>query len=217
MSTVPPCLPWQSFGSNWHRRPSARICPRMISREASPHRELTRPASDSSPVWPLEFRAEVRGSRQKTRATRGALGRRRLAPGTISGRAQFITRRRASPSTPARRWAPVASHLVSAAGASPGTKETCAAEARRLIDGSGAGPESWSCAGSQPRCRRIACHAGRDHREHDIGDQLSRSKGIVCPPAGVDPVIAAPPVGGGRTPVIPPPGMPGGDPTIIPK
>jgi hypothetical protein len=50
-----------------------------------------------------------------------------------------------------------------------------------------------------------------------LSDQLSQSKGIICPPAGIDPGIAAPPVGGGRTPVIPPPGTPGGDPSIVPK
>jgi hypothetical protein len=50
-----------------------------------------------------------------------------------------------------------------------------------------------------------------------LSDQLSQSKGIICPPAGVDPGIAAPLTGGGRTPVIPPPGTPGGDPSIMPK
>jgi hypothetical protein len=50
-----------------------------------------------------------------------------------------------------------------------------------------------------------------------LSDQLSQSKGVICPPAGVDPGISVPPVGGGRTPVIPPPGTPGGDPSIQPK
>jgi hypothetical protein len=51
----------------------------------------------------------------------------------------------------------------------------------------------------------------------NLSDELSRSKGVICPPAGIDPGISAPPVGGGVTPVIPPPGTPGGDPSIIPK
>jgi hypothetical protein len=70
-----------------------------------------------------------------------------------------------------------------------------------------------------PECSRGALPAtpGETTGSTDIGDQLSRSKGIICPPAGVDPGISAPLVGGGRTPVIPPPGTPGGDPTIIPK
>jgi hypothetical protein len=51
----------------------------------------------------------------------------------------------------------------------------------------------------------------------NLSDELSRSKGVICPPAGVDPGISAPPVGGGVTPVIPPPGTPGGDPGLAPK
>ena len=50
-----------------------------------------------------------------------------------------------------------------------------------------------------------------------LSDRLAQSKGVICPPAGVDPGIAVPPVGGGRMPVIPPPGTPGGDPGIVPK
>jgi hypothetical protein len=51
----------------------------------------------------------------------------------------------------------------------------------------------------------------------NLSDRLSRSKGVICPPAGIDPGLAVPPVGGGNTPVIPPPGTPGGDPGLIPK
>jgi hypothetical protein len=50
-----------------------------------------------------------------------------------------------------------------------------------------------------------------------LSEQLSESKGVICPPAGIDPGIAVPPIGGGRMPVIPPPGTPGGDPNIVPK
>jgi hypothetical protein len=50
-----------------------------------------------------------------------------------------------------------------------------------------------------------------------LSDQLSLSKGVICPPAGIDPGISVPPSGGGRTPVIPPPGTPGGDPSVQPK
>jgi hypothetical protein len=50
-----------------------------------------------------------------------------------------------------------------------------------------------------------------------LSDQLSQSKGVICPPAGIDSGISVPPSGGGRTPVIPPPGTPGGDPSIQPK
>jgi hypothetical protein len=50
-----------------------------------------------------------------------------------------------------------------------------------------------------------------------LSDQLSRSNGVICPPAGIDPGISAPPTGRGVMPVIPPPGSPGGDPSVVPK
>ena len=56
-----------------------------------------------------------------------------------------------------------------------------------------------------------------DRSNQTLSEKLERSDGVVCPPAGVDPEIAVPPTGGGRTPVIPPPGSPGGDPTVRPK
>jgi hypothetical protein len=56
-----------------------------------------------------------------------------------------------------------------------------------------------------------------DPSNRTLSEKLARSEGVLCPPAGVDPEIAQPPPGGGRTPVIPPPGSPGGDPTERPK
>src|SRR5437764_1492554 len=50
-----------------------------------------------------------------------------------------------------------------------------------------------------------------------LGDRLTKSDGVLCPPAGVDPEIRAPTPDAGNTPVIPPPGSPGGDPTVRPK
>jgi hypothetical protein len=53
----------------------------------------------------------------------------------------------------------------------------------------------------------------------DPSQQLDRSRGVIRPPAGVDPQMQVPPPdpGSQRTPVIPPPGTPGGDQTIQPK
>jgi len=51
----------------------------------------------------------------------------------------------------------------------------------------------------------------------NLSEQFSASKGIICPPAGVDPGIVVPPQGGGKMPIIPPPGTPGGDPGLQPK
>ena len=50
-----------------------------------------------------------------------------------------------------------------------------------------------------------------------LADRLSKSNGVLCPPAGVDPEIRAPTPDAGNTPVIPPPGAPGGNPNLQPK
>jgi len=50
-----------------------------------------------------------------------------------------------------------------------------------------------------------------------LSDQLAESKGVICPPAGVDPQMHQPPPEGGSIRVIPPPGAPGGNPDIQPK
>jgi hypothetical protein len=49
-----------------------------------------------------------------------------------------------------------------------------------------------------------------------LNDQLDPSKGVICPPPGVDPNIEVPRTGDAATPVIPPPGTPGGNP-VQPK
>jgi hypothetical protein len=51
----------------------------------------------------------------------------------------------------------------------------------------------------------------------NLSDRLADSKGIICPPAGVDRDINVPPPGGGELKVIPPPGSPGGNPNVQPK
>jgi hypothetical protein len=50
-----------------------------------------------------------------------------------------------------------------------------------------------------------------------LGDQLAASKGVICPPAGVDPQMRQRPPEGGAMKVIPPPGAPGGDQSVQPK
>lgn len=50
-----------------------------------------------------------------------------------------------------------------------------------------------------------------------LGDQLAASKGVICPPAGVDPGMRQTPPEGGAMKVIPPPGAPGGDQSVQPK
>ena len=48
--------------------------------------------------------------------------------------------------------------------------------------------------------------------------ELSRSGGVIKPPADVDPQMKqTPPSAGDRMPAIPPPGTPGGNPSVKPK
>ena len=50
-----------------------------------------------------------------------------------------------------------------------------------------------------------------------LSDKLARSKGVICPPTGLDTKMQVTPPGGGRLKIIPPPGAPGGDQTVQPK
>ena len=50
-----------------------------------------------------------------------------------------------------------------------------------------------------------------------LSDKLAQSKGVICPPAGVDREMEVAPPSGGHLKVIPPPGTPGGDPDVQPK
>jgi hypothetical protein len=48
--------------------------------------------------------------------------------------------------------------------------------------------------------------------------ELSRSGGVIQPPAGIDPEMKrTPPRSGDSMPVVPPPGTPGGNPSVKPK
>lgn len=48
-------------------------------------------------------------------------------------------------------------------------------------------------------------------------DRLAETKGVVCPPPGIDPAIEKKPPADGKLKVIPPPGTPGGNPNVEPK
>ena len=50
-----------------------------------------------------------------------------------------------------------------------------------------------------------------------LSDKLAQSKGVICPPAGIDRDMQVTPPGGGQLKVIPPPGTPGGDQNVQPK
>jgi hypothetical protein len=57
---------------------------------------------------------------------------------------------------------------------------------------------------------------GRDSKS-TLSDQLAQSKGVICPPAGIDSEMQQKPPEGGAMKVIPPPGSPGGNPSVQPK
>jgi len=50
-----------------------------------------------------------------------------------------------------------------------------------------------------------------------LSDKLASSKGVICPPAGVDREMQQKPPEGGAMKVLPPPGSPGGDQSVQPK
>jgi hypothetical protein len=58
---------------------------------------------------------------------------------------------------------------------------------------------------------------GRGDRSETPSDKLAESKGIICPPAGVDPQMQVKPPASGELKIIPAPGTPGGNPNVQPK
>jgi hypothetical protein len=58
---------------------------------------------------------------------------------------------------------------------------------------------------------------GSSGRRESLSEQLAESKGIICPPAGIDREMQITPPAGGVIEVIPPPGTPGGDQSVQPK
>jgi hypothetical protein len=50
-----------------------------------------------------------------------------------------------------------------------------------------------------------------------LSDKLADSKGVICPPSGIDQDMQVRPPSGGQLKVIPPPGAPGGDQNVHPK
>lgn len=68
-----------------------------------------------------------------------------------------------------------------------------------------------------PGTMQNAPTVGRKDDGKPLSDQLAQSKGVICPPAGVDPEMRQPPPEGGAMKVIPPPGSPGGNPNVQPK
>jgi hypothetical protein len=68
-----------------------------------------------------------------------------------------------------------------------------------------------------PDVKGEAPTVGRSNPSQSLSDKLADSKGVICPPAGVDPDMEVKPPAGGELKVIPPPGSPGGAPNVQPK
>jgi hypothetical protein len=66
---------------------------------------------------------------------------------------------------------------------------------------------------------QVPTHPESTSPDEPLGQQLSKSKGVIEPPTDIDREIEvpAPEPDPKTTPVIPPPGSPGGDPSIQPK
>jgi len=94
-----------------------------------------------------------------------------------------------------------------------------------LALGGSAGAQTTSPGQAVPQ-QSVACPpdvkgesptVGEGKSSEPLSDRLAQSKGVICPPTGVDSQMQVPPPGGGRLKVIPPPGTPGGDPNVQPK
>src|SRR5438477_256657 len=72
---------------------------------------------------------------------------------------------------------------------------------------------------SPPSPPTVGSGAPRDTtgKAPELSDRLAESRGVICPPRGVDPEIERTPPPGGDIKIIPPPGSPGGNPNVQPK
>lgn len=100
------------------------------------------------------------------------------------------------------------------------------AVAAAILTAISASPLYAENVGSTSRSARADCppdgapppRSGETPGRQPLSKRLSRSKGVICAPKGVDPgIVNKPPSTNAPMPVIPPPGTPGGDPGIQPK
>jgi hypothetical protein len=77
-------------------------------------------------------------------------------------------------------------------------------------------PEQGEGAACPPDAKEAPTLGGGGSSE-PLSDKLAQSKGVICPPAGIDRDMQVRPPGGGALKVIPPPGAPDGDPRVEPR
>jgi hypothetical protein len=95
-----------------------------------------------------------------------------------------------------------------------GLAVTGSASAQSADQGQAVPQQSVTCP---PDVKGESPTVGEGKSSEPLGYRLAQSKGVICPPTGVDPQMQVPPPGGGRLKVISPPGTPGGDPNVQPK
>jgi hypothetical protein len=117
------------------------------------------------------------------------------------GAVRFLARANEGPTMPRKLW--LALLFTGALGATSLHAQTTMPDGRPRPD-------------CPPGVGANAPSVGQDSKR-TLSDQLAASKGIICPPAGVDPEMQQRPPEGGALKVIPPPGAPGGNPNIQPK
>jgi hypothetical protein len=90
----------------------------------------------------------------------------------------------------------------------------CAAAAAQTTVPKGVDHPGSACP---PGTAQNAPILGQKDDGRPLSDKLAQSRGVICPPAGVDPQMRQAPPEGGAMKVIPPPGSPGGNPDVQPK
>jgi len=92
----------------------------------------------------------------------------------------------------------------------------CAGAALAQSVGDGGRPPPQQGAACPPDVKGEPPTVGGGSSE-PLSDKLAQSKGVICPPAGVDHDMQVAPPAGGRLKIIPPPGTPGGEPGVQPR
>jgi hypothetical protein len=92
----------------------------------------------------------------------------------------------------------------------------CASAALAQSAGDGGRPPPQQGAACPPDVEGEPPTVGGGSSE-PLSDKLAQSKGVICPPAGVDHGMQVAPPDGGRLKIIPPPGTSGGEPGVQPR
>jgi len=87
------------------------------------------------------------------------------------------------------------------------------------------GPAGAQSPGDAPAQNAVVCPPDVKGEPPTVGsgdsrplsDKLAQSKGVICPPSGLDQDMQVRPPAAGELKIVPPPGSPGGDQSVQPK